>query len=125
MIKLVLIGLATLMTGSTTYAQQNFAMEKQFLASSFDCSANNTSEVCQKLAKASTYQDISELSIQAVMLSKKEEKAMRNRISTLDCCVSMHGGASCDGLTKELKTMACNCRKNLKIEIKDRLSCKE
>lgn len=125
MIRLVLTVLAIFITSSTTYAQQNFAMEKQFLASSFDCTANDTSEICQKLAKASSYQDISELSIQAVMLSKKEEKVMRNRISTLDCCVSMYGGTACDGLTKELRKMACNCRKNLKIEIKDSLSCKE
>lgn len=125
MIKLVLIGLAALMTGSTTYAQQNFAMEKQFLAATFDCSQTDNREVCQRLAKASTYQDISNLSLQAVMLSKKEEKALSNRISTLDCCVSMHGGVACDGLTKELTKKACQCRKNLNIKIKDRLSCKE
>lgn len=124
MIKILLIIFSMIYFGTNAYAQQNFAMEKQFLATTFDCLPSDKRDECQRIVKASSYQDISELSLKAVLLSKKEEKELRNRISALDCCVSMYGGNACDGLNRELIKEACQCRKNLKIEIKDRLSCK-
>lgn len=104
---------------------QELKAQKTFTYEAMGCPSQPSTKVCRQVMEATTNQALLFITQNALAMSKEEEKKMRNRISTLECCLSMGNGASCEGLVPKDIDESCQCRKRLKLEVNDKLRCKK
>ena len=108
--KITLIALLSFCTYHTQ-ADDSFLKIKNHLLSK--CLNLDGEDMCKEIQAANSHKQLSAFLPQVSSLASSRDKALLDRISTMECCLSIHNGDACHGLKFSLRKKSCECRKRL------------
>ena len=98
---------------SYAHANDSLSRSKRELNERHGCLEDSNQLICQKIQDVTSFEQIGDIFLTTLEISDKEKKSLLNRISTMECCLAIHGDTACIDLNKELKKKAYECQKRL------------